>query len=120
MKTIPAATLVLACSVVAMPAASQSLNVSRLVSGLEGGSGSTVGPAGDLYVTEGAAGRISRVDPKTGEITTFATGLPLRAVPIGGAIDIAPHEVTRSTWPKPGRCLTCLRMAKSSPSMAKR
>jgi len=89
MKTIPAASLVLACSVVAMPAASQSLNVSRLVSGLEGGSGSTVGPGGDLYVTEGAAGRISRVDPKTGEITTFATGLPLRVVPIGGAMDIA-------------------------------
>jgi hypothetical protein len=89
MKTIPVVTLVLAGTVAAMPAASQSLNVSRLVSGLEGGSGSTVGPAGDLYVTEGAAGRISRVDPETGEITTFATGLPLRVAPIGGAIDIA-------------------------------
>ena len=31
------------------------------------GSGSTVGPGGALYVTEGAAGRISRVDPKTGD-----------------------------------------------------
>ena len=47
-----------------------------LVTGLEGGSGSTIGPGGALYVTEGAAGRISRVDPKTGEITTFASGLP--------------------------------------------
>ncbi len=89
MKTIPVVTLVLACSVAAMPAASQSLNVSRLVSGLEGAGGSTVGPAGDLYVTEGAAGRISRVDPKTGEVTTFATGLPLRIAPTGGAMDIA-------------------------------
>ena len=48
-----------------------------LVTGLEGGSGSTIGPGGALYVTEGAAGRISRVDPKTGEITTFASGLPM-------------------------------------------
>ena len=30
--------------------------------------GQHVGPDGALYVTEGAAGRISRVDPQTGEI----------------------------------------------------
>ena len=47
-----------------------------LASGLEGTSGSTVGPDGALYVTEGAAGRISRVDPQTGAVTTFASGLP--------------------------------------------
>ncbi|MGH3119305.1 MAG: ScyD/ScyE family protein, partial [Gaiellales bacterium] len=52
-------------------------------------SGSTVGPGGALYVTEGAAGRISRVDPRTGEITTFASGLPQSIVGIGGAIDVA-------------------------------
>ena len=56
---------------------------------LEGGSGSTVGPGGALYVTESAAGRISRVDPRTGEITTFASGLPKSIVGIGGAIDVA-------------------------------
>src|SRR6266536_3600312 len=39
----------------------------RLVTGLEGAMGSTIGPDGALYVTEGAAGRISRVDPETGE-----------------------------------------------------
>src|SRR5215203_1065210 len=60
-----------------------------LVTGLEGASGSTVGPGGALYVTEGAAGRISRVDPKTGDITTFASGLPRSIVGIGGAIDVA-------------------------------
>ena len=60
-----------------------------LVTGLEGASGSTVGPGGALYVTEGAAGRISRVDPKTGETTTFASGLPTAIVGIGGAIDVA-------------------------------
>ena len=47
-----------------------------LVTGLQGASGSTIGPGGALFVTEGAAGRISRVDPKTGEVTTFASGLP--------------------------------------------
>ncbi|HEY6653721.1 MAG TPA: hypothetical protein VI028_06310, partial [Solirubrobacterales bacterium] len=30
----------------------------QLLTGLEGGSGSTVGPGGALYVTESAAGRI--------------------------------------------------------------
>jgi DNA-binding beta-propeller fold protein YncE len=61
----------------------------RLVSGLEGTSGSTVGPDGALYVTEGAAGRISRVDPKTGEVTTFASGLPRSIIGFGGPTDIA-------------------------------
>jgi hypothetical protein len=62
-----------------------------LVTGLQGATGSTVGPDGALYVTEGAAGRISRVDPQTGELTTFASGLPkaIPAVGIGGAIDVA-------------------------------
>ena len=35
-----------------------------LAMGLQGASGSTVGPDGALYVTEGALGRVSRVDPK--------------------------------------------------------
>ena len=61
----------------------------QLLTGLEGGSGSTIGPDGALYVTEGAAGRISRVDPKTGDITTFASGLPKSTIGIGGAIDVA-------------------------------
>jgi hypothetical protein len=62
----------------------------RLVAGLAGGSGSTVGPDGALYVTEGLAGRVSRVDPRTGAVTTYASGLPpvLAGVGIGGAIDV--------------------------------
>ena len=60
-----------------------------LVTGLASGSGSTVGPGGALFVTEGAAGRISRVDPKTGQVTTFASGLPPFIVGIGGAMDVA-------------------------------
>ena len=61
----------------------------RLAAGLEGASGSTIGPGRALYVTEGAAGRISRVDTHTGEITTFASGLPKSIIGIGGVIDVA-------------------------------
>jgi hypothetical protein len=64
-------------------------NPTELLTGLEGGSGSTVGPGGALYVTESAAGRISRVDPETGDITTFASGLPKSIVGIGGTTDVA-------------------------------
>lgn len=65
------------------------LDRTRLVAGLAGGAGSTVGPDGALYVTETIAGRISRVDPRTGRVTTFADGLPPRVIPIGGAMDVA-------------------------------
>jgi hypothetical protein len=60
-----------------------------LAEGLQGGSGSTIGPDGALYVTEGAVGRVSRVNPRTGMLTPFATGLPKAVFPIGGAMDIA-------------------------------
>jgi len=62
-----------------------------LATGLEGatGAGSAIGPGGALYVAEGAAGRVSRFDPKTGEITTFASGLPQAIIPIGGPMDVA-------------------------------
>jgi len=60
-----------------------------LVSGLQGSSGSTIGPGGALYVTEGAVGQISRIDPKTGDVTTFASGLPPSLVGIGGVFDVA-------------------------------
>ena len=55
------------------------------------GSGSTVGPDGALYVTDGPGGRVLRVDPRTGVVTPFASGLP-QAIPdvgIGGAMDVA-------------------------------
>jgi hypothetical protein len=60
-----------------------------LADGIQGASGSTVGPGGALFVTEGATGSVLRVDPKTGDVTTFATGLPPSIVGIGGAIDVA-------------------------------
>jgi sugar lactone lactonase YvrE len=72
--------------------AASSAPVARLLaSGLAGGSGSTVGPGGALYVTESLAGALSRVDPKTGAITTVASGLPpaLAGIGIGGPMDVA-------------------------------
>jgi hypothetical protein len=51
--------------------------------------GSTIGPGGALYVTESAAGRITRVDPRTGATTTYASGLPRSIIGIGGPIDVA-------------------------------
>ena len=62
---------------------------SRLVKGLQGGLGSTIGPDKALYVTETAAGRVTRVDPKTGATTTYASGLPKSIIGLGGAMDIA-------------------------------
>jgi hypothetical protein len=53
------------------------------------GSGSTVGPGGALYVTDGNAGSVLRVDPETGDVTTFAEGLPAQVLGIGGAMDVA-------------------------------
>jgi hypothetical protein len=55
------------------------------------GSGSTIGPDRALYVTDGPGGRVLRVDPETGAVTTFASSLPpaIPAVGIGGAIDVA-------------------------------
>ena len=61
------------------------------VTGLASGSGSTIGPDGALYVTEGATGRILRINPRNGRVSTFASGLPpiIPAVGIGGAMDVA-------------------------------
>jgi hypothetical protein len=64
-------------------------SASLLVSGLQGSFGSTVGPGGDLYIAEGVARRVSRVDPETGRVTTFADGLPAQVVPgVGAATDV--------------------------------
>lgn len=64
-----------------------------LVTGFEEFQGSTVGPGGALFVTAPLTGRIWRVDPKTGAVTLFASGLPAR-IPdfffIGsGVVDVA-------------------------------
>jgi hypothetical protein len=55
------------------------------------GSGSAVGPGGALYVAQPASGEIWRVDPRSGEKTLYASGLPRRfsALPFGGVMDVA-------------------------------
>jgi hypothetical protein len=62
----------------------------QLLASLPGGAmGSTIGPDGALYVTQsGMGGSILRVDKKTGEVSTYASGLPTSPVPIGGVIDV--------------------------------
>ncbi len=54
-----------------------------------GGAGSAIGPDGMLYVTEPGAGKIWRVDPRTGASTLFASGLPKPTIGLGGAMDVA-------------------------------
>jgi sugar lactone lactonase YvrE len=64
-----------------------------LVTGLEELQGSAVGPGGALFVTAPLAGSIWRVDPKTGAVTLFASGLPARFPGLdfigSGVVDVA-------------------------------
>jgi hypothetical protein len=60
----------------------------RLVAGLGSGFGSAVGPDGALYVTQPVTGEIARVDPHTGAVTPFVTGLPTNPSHFGGALDV--------------------------------
>jgi len=53
------------------------------------GSGSTIGPDGALYVSDGTSGSVDRIDARTGELSVYATGLPRRVLQIGGAMDVA-------------------------------
>ncbi|MEO7860335.1 MAG: ScyD/ScyE family protein [Nitrospirales bacterium] len=68
-------------------------NATLLVTGLEELQGSAVGPGGALFVTAPLAGSIWRVDPKTGAVTLFATGLPARIPGLdfigSGVVDVA-------------------------------
>jgi len=52
--------------------------------------GSTIGPDGALYVTDGSAGKVLRIDRRSGRVTTYAKGLPKKAFPtdIGGPVDV--------------------------------
>jgi DNA-binding beta-propeller fold protein YncE len=61
-----------------------------LASGLQGSIGSAIGPDGALYVPEGIAGTVSRIDRETGAVTLFASGLPKSPFGVGGgAMDLA-------------------------------
>ena len=64
-----------------------------LVTGFQEFQGSTVGPGGALFITAPLTGRIWRVDPKTGAVTLFASGLPARNPDFfftgSGVVDVA-------------------------------
>jgi len=54
--------------------------------------GSTIGPDGALYVTDGSVGEVLRIDRRNGRVSTYATGLPPKAFQggdIGGPVDVA-------------------------------
>ncbi len=54
--------------------------------------GSTIGPDGALYVTDGSTGEVLRINLVDGVVSTFATGLPPKAFQgedIGGPTDVA-------------------------------
>lgn len=53
------------------------------------GSGSTIGPDGALYVTNGIEGTLVRIHPRTGAATVVGSGLPPRVIDIGAAMDVA-------------------------------
>jgi hypothetical protein len=86
--------LALACVAGAPPAQSKTPSAGKLrsptlLTAEAGGSGSTVGPDGDLYVTDSGEGRVLRVDPTTGAVTTYTSGLPKSILGFGGAVDVA-------------------------------
>jgi hypothetical protein len=90
-----AAVVALAVSSLALPSTASAARHSHdaeavvLASGLQGSVGSTIGPDGALYVPEADLGTVTRIDTRTGEKSTFATGLPKSIIGLGGAIDIA-------------------------------
>lgn len=67
---------------------SSTTTATKVADGLLGTYGSALGPGNALFVAEGAVGRISRVDPRTGEVRTFASGLPPSLIGLGGVIDV--------------------------------
>lgn len=88
MKRLKAVIQVVALVLFAATAWAGGSSTKMIASGLQGASGSAIGPDGALYVTEGAIGRISRIDRRTGAVTTFADGLPASIIGLGGAIDL--------------------------------
>jgi hypothetical protein len=72
------------------PAAKQGSKKHLLTDLGTGGFGSTVGPGGDLFVTEPTEGKIVRVDRRTGHTSTYARGLPEQnpMIGLGGVTDV--------------------------------
>jgi hypothetical protein len=72
------------------PSSASRIKQTLLAAGLQGSTGSAIGPDGALYVPEGGAGRVVRIDTQTGSVTTVVSGLPKSPVsPAFGATDVA-------------------------------
>lgn len=79
-----------AIAVLMLPAVADAQRL--LTDGLAGTSGSTIGPDGALYVTEGLTGKVIRVDPWTGDKSDYGTNLPPGGELLagaGGPVDVA-------------------------------
>jgi hypothetical protein len=76
-------------AVARMPSGPDSQATRVVASGLGGTLGSTVGPDGWIYVTDGPAGTVTKVNPHTGTTRLVTSGLPMRVAPVGGAMDVA-------------------------------
>jgi hypothetical protein len=82
--------VVLATPGVAVAGGESGRPATLLATGLAGGSGSTIGPDGDLYVTEPVGHQVSRIDLDTGDRTVVADCLPSQAFEgVAGAMDVA-------------------------------
>jgi len=86
---VPVVSAAMTTVAVAAPPSPPDPVVTSVTTDLAQGSGSTIGPDGALYVTEGPTGKVLRVDRDSGDVSTFASGLPLPLIPIGGAADVA-------------------------------
>ena len=89
--TAAACALVLSTSTVHAQSLPTGAHATLLTASLDEAIGSTVGPDGALYVAQTKLGSIARVDPRTGAVTTFASGLPkqLSVLGLGGVMDVA-------------------------------
>jgi sugar lactone lactonase YvrE len=75
---------------VAAKVSAEQPKVTVIASGLHDVLGSAVGRGGVLYVAESTTGKILRIDPKSGAITLFASGLPTSTLGLGGGtMDVA-------------------------------
>jgi len=83
-------TLAAAVVVLSTPGAAVAGTAQPFVHDLDGGSGSTIGPDGQLYVTEPISGQVTRINRTTGATQVVADCMPDRELQgIGGAMDVA-------------------------------
>jgi sugar lactone lactonase YvrE len=85
---VPVVSAAMTTVAAAAPPAPEDPEVTSVTTEVVQGSGSAIGPDGALYVTEGPTGRVLRVDRGSGQVSTYASGLPLPIFPIGGAADV--------------------------------